>query len=217
MAHYRIDFGGDEDLERRYAEALQRAMDYTKQVKEGKIVIAEPVAWMVKAPDGEYLVFENTEHPVMADCTYIPLYTHPVKELTDEEWNQVFDFYCETDEGVLRFDYELRDEWKKEQLIRWKKALRNAQEQDGVSLSVINHPIGEPVDENKGLNPDSLETIEIEFPDTPAKTLTDEEIESWITEWAKDLYGTLYVEPTDHQRTMAIKMARAILRKAQEK
>jgi hypothetical protein len=51
----------------------------------------------------------------------------------------------------------------------------------------------------------------------PAKTLTDEEIESWITEWAKDLYGTLYVEPTDHQRTMAIKMARAILRKAQEK
>jgi cob(I)alamin adenosyltransferase len=49
------------------------------------------------------------------------------------------------------------------------------------------------------------------------KELTDEEIESWITEWAKDLYGTLYVEPTDHQRTMAIKMARAILRKAQEK
>jgi hypothetical protein len=45
----------------------------------------EPVAWMVKAPDGEYLVFENTEHPVMADCTYIPLYTHPAKTLTDEE------------------------------------------------------------------------------------------------------------------------------------
>jgi hypothetical protein len=50
----------------------------------------------------------------------------------------------------------------------------------------------------------------------PAKTLTDEEIESWITEWAKDLYGTLYVEPTDHQRTMAIKMARAILKKASD-
>jgi cob(I)alamin adenosyltransferase len=46
---------------------------------------------------------------------------------------------------------------------------------------------------------------------------TDDELESWITEWAKDLYGSLYVEPTDHQRTMAIKMARAILRKAQEK
>jgi hypothetical protein len=51
----------------------------------------------------------------------------------------------------------------------------------------------------------------------PVKELTDEEIEGWITDWAKDLYGTLYVEPTDHQRTMAIKMARAILRKAQEK
>jgi hypothetical protein len=51
----------------------------------------------------------------------------------------------------------------------------------------------------------------------PPKELTDDEIEGWIVAWAKDLYGTLYVEPTDHQRTMAIKMARAILRKAQEK
>ena len=54
--------------------------------------------------------------------------SHPVKELTDEEWNKAFDFYCETDEGVLKFDFELRDEWKKEQLIRWKEALRKAQE-----------------------------------------------------------------------------------------
>jgi hypothetical protein len=45
----------------------------------------EPVAYLVKAPDGEYLVFEHTEHPVMADCTYISLYTHPAKTLTDEE------------------------------------------------------------------------------------------------------------------------------------
>ena len=51
-----------------------------------------------------------------------------LKELTDEEWNKAFDCYCETDEGVLRFDYELRKEWKKEQLIRWKEALRKAQE-----------------------------------------------------------------------------------------
>jgi hypothetical protein len=58
---------------------------------------------------------------------YVPLYTHPV-ELTDEEWNKAFDFYCETDEGVLQFDLELRDEWKKEQLTRWKEALRKAQE-----------------------------------------------------------------------------------------
>ena len=52
----------------------------------------------------------------------------PQLELTDEEWNKAFDCYCETDEGVLRFDYELREEWKKEQLIRWKEALRKAQE-----------------------------------------------------------------------------------------
>jgi hypothetical protein len=51
----------------------------------------------------------------------------------------------------------------------------------------------------------------------PVKELTDEEIEGWIVAWAKDLYGSLYVEPTEHQRTMAIKMAKAILRKAQEK
>ena len=59
--------------------------------------------------------------------------------------------------------------------------------------------------------------LEIPLYTHPAKTLTDEEIEGWITDWAKDLYGTLYVEPTDHQRTMAIKMARAILKKASEK
>jgi hypothetical protein len=51
-----------------------------------------------------------------------------LKILTDEEWNKAFDCYCETDEGVLKFDLELRDEWKKEQLIRWKEALRKAQE-----------------------------------------------------------------------------------------
>ena len=55
------------------------------------------------------------------------LYSSP-RNLTDEEWNKAFDFYCETDEGVLRFDLELRDEWKKEQLIRWKEAIRKAQE-----------------------------------------------------------------------------------------
>ena len=79
----------------------------------------EPVAWMSKKGILSYV----------NDMGFtIPLYTHPVKELTDEEWNKAFDFYCETDEGVLRFDLELRDEWKKEQLIRWKESLRKAQE-----------------------------------------------------------------------------------------
>ena len=48
--------------------------------------------------------------------------------LSDEELNKAFDYYCETDEGVLRFNYELRDEWKKEQLIRWKEAFKKASE-----------------------------------------------------------------------------------------
>jgi len=85
----------------------------------------EPVAWMSQGGDVSRSqgYFEE-----MGFQDLIPLYTHPAKELTDEEWNKAFDFYCESDEGVLRFDLELRDEWKKEQLIRWKEALRKAQE-----------------------------------------------------------------------------------------
>jgi hypothetical protein len=55
-------------------------------------------------------------------------YTPQIKELSDEELNKAFDYYCETDEGVLRFNYELRDKWKKEQLIRWKEAFKKASE-----------------------------------------------------------------------------------------
>jgi hypothetical protein len=56
------------------------------------------------------------------------IYTAP-RELSDDELNKAFDYYCETDEGVLRFNYELRDEWKKEQLIRWKEAFKKASEE----------------------------------------------------------------------------------------
>jgi hypothetical protein len=58
---------------------------------------------------------------------YGSIYTAP-RELSDDELNKAFDYYCETDEGVLRFNYELRDEWKKEQLIRWKEAFKKASE-----------------------------------------------------------------------------------------
>jgi hypothetical protein len=50
----------------------------------------EPVAYLVKAPDGEYLVFKKSNNPLMADCTYISLYTHPAKTLTDEEINDLW-------------------------------------------------------------------------------------------------------------------------------
>lgn len=69
---------------------------------------------------------EGTPHYNKDD---FPLYTTPqIKKLSDEELNKAFDYYCETDEGVLRFNYELRDEWKKEQLIRWKEAFKKASE-----------------------------------------------------------------------------------------
>ena len=85
----------------------------------------EPVAWLSQGGD----VSRSADYfEEMGFKDLIPLYTHPVKELTDEVWSKAFDFYCETDEGVLKFDFELRDEWKKEQLIRWKEALRKAQE-----------------------------------------------------------------------------------------
>ena len=58
----------------------------------------------------------------------LDLTTPQIKELSDEELNKAFDYYCETDEGVLRFNYELRDEWKKEQLSRWKEAFKKASE-----------------------------------------------------------------------------------------
>jgi hypothetical protein len=78
----------------------------------------EPVAWT----DGK-LCLSFAESGV---CP-IPLYTAP-RELSDEELNKAFDYYCQTDEGVLRFNYELRDEWKKEQLSRWKEAFKKASE-----------------------------------------------------------------------------------------
>jgi hypothetical protein len=78
--------------------------------------------------NNEPVAYINKDDGLVCAKCFNPLYTHPVKELTDEVWSKAFDFYCETDEGVLKFDLELRDEWKKEQLIRWKEALRKAQE-----------------------------------------------------------------------------------------
>jgi hypothetical protein len=45
----------------------------------------EPVAWMCK----------DTGRLSKSDFNGIPLYTHPVKELTDEEITELFNFYSE--------------------------------------------------------------------------------------------------------------------------
>ena len=82
----------------------------------------EPVAWMIIDVDnGKSLQSKESKFSEIN----IPLYTSP-RELSDEELNKAFDYYCETDEGVLRFDLELRAEWKQEQLQRWKEAFRKA-------------------------------------------------------------------------------------------
>ena len=86
----------------------------------------KPIAWT----DDLWNIFLNDEYCMLDDDMkkdMIPLYTAP-RELSDEELNKAFDYYCETDEGVLRFNYELRDEWKKEQLSRWKEAFKKASE-----------------------------------------------------------------------------------------
>ena len=88
----------------------------------------KPVAWMeTYCGEPNNLVWSKEEAETIHPYNAIPLYNAP-KELSDEELNKAFDYYCETDEGVLRFNYELRDEWKKEQLIRWKEAFKKASE-----------------------------------------------------------------------------------------
>ena len=80
----------------------------------------EPVAWI------DYIEDSNL-YDLNVSGRGVPLYTAP-RELSDEQLNKAFDYYCETDEGVLRFNLELRDEWKKEQLARWKEAFKKASE-----------------------------------------------------------------------------------------
>jgi hypothetical protein len=95
----------------------------------------EPTAWGIKS-DGDWTEIgwdDEVLHEVEEWYTaqgwqyeYVPLYSHPANKLTDNELNKAFDYYCESDEGVLRFDLELREEWKREQLIRWKQAFTKA-------------------------------------------------------------------------------------------
>jgi len=97
--------------ERSLAKEITEGFEALKSMRNN-----EPVAWTACLDCGKRVTGDS-----------IHTCSPQLKELTDEEWNKAFDFYCETDEGVLKFDLELRDEWKKEQLIRWKEALRKAQ------------------------------------------------------------------------------------------
>ena len=65
----------------------------------------EPVAWMIKTLDGRSLMLYGEEQPpkFKEDVQYIPLYTHPVKELTDEEIEEIAEEFKDV-------DYTLDDE-----------------------------------------------------------------------------------------------------------
>ncbi len=108
------------------ADMLRKQADRIAELDKGGEVAGR--FYWESVVDGHVMAVpsEGTPHYNKDD---FPLYTTPqIKELSDEELNKAFDYYCETDEGVLRFNYELRDEWKKEQLIRWKEAFKKASE-----------------------------------------------------------------------------------------
>ena len=114
-----------EDLENS-ATMLRQQADRIAELEKGEEVAGR--FYWESVVDGHVMAVpsEGTPHYNKDD---FPLYTTPqIKELSDEELNKAFDYYCETDEGVLRFNYELRDKWKKEQLIRWKEAFKKASE-----------------------------------------------------------------------------------------
>ena len=60
----------------------------------------EPVAWMMENPQNTsaYLTFEKPTREMKISHQAIPLYTHPSKDLTDEE---IIEVWCrmETDTG----------------------------------------------------------------------------------------------------------------------
>ena len=80
----------------------------------------EPVAWMIKTLDGRSLMLYGEEQPPKFEqaVQYIPLYTHPVKELTDEEITACMGF-------LPKYNSEITDE----DLVKFARAiLRKAQE-----------------------------------------------------------------------------------------
>jgi hypothetical protein len=118
--------GVDYEMLEQSSIMLRQQADRIAELEKGEEVAGR--FYWESVVDGHVMAVpsEGTPHYNKDD---FPLYTTPqIKELSDEELNKAFDYYCETDEGVLRFNYELRDEWKKEQLSRWKEALKKASE-----------------------------------------------------------------------------------------
>ena len=118
--------GVDYEMLEQSSIMLRQQADRIAELEKGEEVAGR--FYWESVVDGHVMAVPSEETPHYNKDDF-PLYTTPqIKELSDEELNKAFDYYCETDEGVLRFNYELRDEWKKEQLIRWKEAFKKASE-----------------------------------------------------------------------------------------
>ena len=63
----------------------------------------EPVAWMYERPNGASKLSFVKEKMLWEDMTEIPLYTHPVKELTDEEITACIDESEPDTADMIRF------------------------------------------------------------------------------------------------------------------
>jgi hypothetical protein len=119
LQEYYDDFDGSFPALEKSIVMLRQQADRIERKQE---LIREQTALLVKQNNR----IAELEKSQMAWYEAGKFVTPQIKELSDEELNKAFDYYCETDEGVLRFNYELRDEWKKEQLIRWKEAFKKA-------------------------------------------------------------------------------------------
>lgn len=83
----------------------------------------KPVAWMLADKEAEHIrSIMAVQHDFVPEgCVEIPLYTHPVKELTDEEILSLT--------GFKDNPYDIFIEYEKEDLIEFARAiLRKAQE-----------------------------------------------------------------------------------------
>jgi Mg2+/Co2+ transporter CorB len=64
---------------------------FTINVEGGTVKMNEPVAWMLADKKAEHIrSIMAVQHDFVPEgCVEIPLYTHPVKELTDEEIRKI--------------------------------------------------------------------------------------------------------------------------------
>jgi len=148
-------FNGDEDLQRRYADALKTSVDKTfgvemnnerslaKEITEGFEALKsmrnnEPVAWMLADKEAEHIrsIMAVKHDFVPKGCVEIPLYTHPVKEQdTDCQYCKQGCIRCDarkqlTDEEIAEvFDNTFKVRDFEDAFLKFARAiLRKAQE-----------------------------------------------------------------------------------------